>query len=196
MFLHFAGVGGAFEVWINGQKVGFSQGSRSPAEFEVTALVRPDENHIAVRVYRYSDGTYLEDQDMWRLSGIHREIVLYATPKVRISDFAVRTDLNSDYRDAKLDLDIQLDAIPQAVARGWQIAVQLYDPSGEPVLAAPLQHEAEPILNSDYRADILVERTPQRGVGPFGWFGAEVKSPCKVDCGDAQPLPTSVDTYQ
>lgn len=178
-FLHFAGVEGAFEVWINGRAVGYSQGSRSPAEFEVTDLVHPGENLIAVRVYRYSDGTYLEDQDMWRLSGIHREVVLYSTPQARFADFTVRTLLDEDYQDATLDIDVKLDAASQASIEGWLVDARLYDPSGQPVLPSSLHHDAEPILNRDYRANILVERTPQRGVGPFGWLRTKVTNPAK-----------------
>ncbi|MCA9241429.1 MAG: DUF4981 domain-containing protein [Planctomycetales bacterium] len=179
VFLHFAGVEGAFEVWINGRAAGYSQGSRSPAEFEVTPLVTGGVNRIAVRVYRYSDGTYLEDQDMWRLSGIHREVVLYSTPQLRIADFAVRTDLDASYRDAQLQVDVKLDAPAEASVEGYTLSAQLFDPAGKPVFASPLVHAASPILNREYRADLLVERTPQRGVGPFGWLNAKVENPAK-----------------
>lgn len=179
VFLHFAGVEGALQVWLNGQSVGYSQGSRSPAEFEITSLLQAGENHLAVRVLRYSDGSYLEDQDMWRLSGIQREVVLFSTPAVRIADFAVRTDLDDSYRDAQFDVDIELDAPPTAAIEAWRVEAQLFDPLGNPVFPKPLQHDASTILNRDFQADILVQRTPQRGSGPFGWFHAKVGNPKK-----------------
>jgi beta-galactosidase len=175
VLLNFAGVEGAFEAWVNGEPVGYSEGSRSPAEFEVTDHVQSGANTLAVRVYRYSDGSYLEDQDMWRLSGIHREVLLIATPAARIADFTVRTDLDADYRDARLAIDIKLDA--QEPLDGWTIRAELFDADGKAVLAEPLQHDAKPILNLDNDATVLVERTPQRGVGPFGWLQAKVKAP-------------------
>ncbi|QDV74062.1 glycoside hydrolase family 2 TIM barrel-domain containing protein [Botrimarina mediterranea] len=175
VFLHFAGVEGAFETWVNGDFVGYSEGSRSPAEFEVTSRLQTGANTIAVRVYRYSDGSYLEDQDMWRLSGIHREVLLVATPAARIADFTVRTDLDSHYRDAQLAIDIKLDA--DNPLDGWTIRADLFDTEGDAVLAESLQHKAEPILNLTSDAAVLVERTPQRGAGPFGWLHATVKAP-------------------
>ena len=91
VFLRFEGVMSAFYVWVNGQRVGYSQGSMEPSEFNVTAFLKAGENEIAVEVYKYSDGSYLEDQDAWRFGGIHRDVTLYFTPCTRISNFAVRT---------------------------------------------------------------------------------------------------------
>lgn len=176
VFLHFAGVEGAFEVWINGRPMGYSQGSRSPAEFEVTDHVHAGENQVAVRVYRYSDGAYLEDQDMWRLAGIHREVLLYCTPDARISDFGVRTDLDDQYRDAQLRIDLELDS--QQPLQGWRVEAQLYNAQGDAV-GAVMRHDAAPILNRDYAAGVLVERTPQRGSGPFEWLSTTIENPQK-----------------
>lgn len=177
IFLHFAGVEGAFEAWLNGEPIGYSQGSRSPAEFEVTSLVRPSVNRLAVRVYRYSDGSYLEDQDMWRLAGIHREVILYATPPARIADFTVRTELDDDYRDAELAIDVKLDA--EDAPKDWRVRAKLFDADGQLVLTKPLEYDAEPIFNRDNAAGILNERTPQRGSGPFGWLHATIPNPVK-----------------
>jgi beta-galactosidase len=102
VFLHFDGVRSAFYLWINGKKVGYSQGSRTPAEFNVTKYINDGKNVLAVEVYRYSDGSYLEDQDTWRLSGIFRDVYLFATPAVHLRDFFVRCDLDENYRDAEL----------------------------------------------------------------------------------------------
>ena len=90
-FLRFEGVMSAFYVWLNGQYVGFSQGSMEPSEFNVTPFLRTGKNDIAIEVYKYSDGSYLEDQDFWRFGGIHRDVLLYTTPDVRLRDYTIRT---------------------------------------------------------------------------------------------------------
>ena len=106
--LHFGGVSSAFYVWVNGKKVGYSEDSRLPAEFDVTSYLQPGENSVAVQVLRWSDGSYLEDQDHWRLSGIHRAVYLEARPQVHIADFGVRTALDANYEDAMLKLRPEL----------------------------------------------------------------------------------------
>ena len=106
--LHFAGVESAFYVWVNGKKVGYSEDSRTPAEFDITEFVKPGENLLAVEVYRWCDGSYLEDQDFWRLSGIYRDVYLLAEPNVHVRDFWAKTDLDDQYRDATLSLSLQL----------------------------------------------------------------------------------------
>jgi beta-galactosidase len=102
VFLHFDGVESAFYLWINGQKIGYSQGSRTPAEFDITQYLKTEKNILAAEVYRWSDGSYLECQDFWRLSGIFRDVYLFSTPPVHVRDFEVITDLDDLYRDALL----------------------------------------------------------------------------------------------
>ena len=97
LILHFGGVHSAMYVWVNGQKVGYSQNSMSPAEFDVTKYVREGKNKLAVEVYRWSDGSYLECQDMWRLSGIFREVQLWVRPLVHITDYKVEAIPNKDF---------------------------------------------------------------------------------------------------
>ena len=87
VFIHFGAVKSAFYIWVNGKKVGYSQGSKTPAEFDLTYYVHPGENTIALEVYRWSDGSWLECQDFWRISGIEREVYLYTTPKVHVYDY-------------------------------------------------------------------------------------------------------------
>ena len=94
----FDGVQSAFYLWINGERVGYSQGSRTPAEFDITRYLKTGENVIAAEVYRWSDGSYLEDQDFWRLSGIFRDVYLWSTPSSHIRDFRVITDLDEDMK--------------------------------------------------------------------------------------------------
>lgn len=106
--LRFEGVDSAYHVWVNGHSVGYSQGSRNPAEFDVTDVVRRDnENVLFVRVYQWSDGTYIEDQDQWWLSGIFRDVYLLALPETRIEDFYVIADLDSKYKDGVLHVQVK-----------------------------------------------------------------------------------------
>ncbi len=102
IFLHFGGVKSAFYLWVNGEFAGYSQGSMTPAEFDITALVQSGENQLAVEVYQYSDGTYLEDQDMWFLGGIFRDVFLYGEPAVFLRDFHARCLFDGDYADCEL----------------------------------------------------------------------------------------------
>ena len=109
--IHLGAVKSAFFIWVNGQKVGYSQGSKLPAEFNLTEYVKPGGNNIALEVYRWSDGSYLEDQDFWRLSGIERDVYLYATPKVHIHDIVVGADLDTDYKKGLFTLDVDIDNV-------------------------------------------------------------------------------------
>ena len=108
LILHFGGVHSAFYVWVNGKKVGYSQNSMSPAEFDVTPYMRAGKNRLAVEVYRWSDGSYLEDQDMWRLSGIFRSVELWVRPLVHIADYHVTAVPNKDFSQATVTADIAL----------------------------------------------------------------------------------------
>ena len=106
ILLHFGAVKSAFYLWINGRYVGYSQGSKTPAEFDVTDIVAPGSNTIAIEVYRWSDGSYLEDQDFWRLSGIEREVFLYALPRAHIRDYFAIPGLDADFINGSLDLTL------------------------------------------------------------------------------------------
>ena len=108
IFLQLGAVSSAFYVWINGNYVGYSEGSKTPSEFRVTEHVQPGENVIAVEVYRWSTGSYLEDQDFWSLSGIQRDVSIYARPAVRVRDYFVHAGLENDYRDGRFQLDVAL----------------------------------------------------------------------------------------
>ncbi len=106
VFLHFGAAKSAMEVYVNGQFVGYSQCSMTPHEFNVTQYLKDGENVLAVKLYRYCDSTYLEDQDMWWLCGIYREVYLFAEPKATIRDFYVQTDFDDSFTDSDLSLDI------------------------------------------------------------------------------------------
>ncbi|MCT4638764.1 MAG: DUF4981 domain-containing protein [Bacteroidales bacterium] len=108
VFIHFGGVRSAFYLWINGEKVGYSQGSKTPAVFNITQYLKKGENSVAIQVYRFSDGSYLEDQDYWKMSGIERDVYIYTKRDVSIYDFFVHSGLYNDYIDGKLSVDIDI----------------------------------------------------------------------------------------
>ena len=114
VFLMLGGVSSAFYVWINGSYVGYSEGSKTPSEFDITSFVNTGSNSISVEVYRWSTGSYLEDQDFWSLSGIQRDVGIYARTKQRVRDFRVYNSLTNDYRDGEFKLDLQLANTGQA----------------------------------------------------------------------------------
>ena len=107
-YLHFEGVESAMYVWVNGKKVGYSENSMSPAEFDITDYIVQGRNRLAVEVYRWSDGSYLEDQDMWRLSGIFRPVELWIRPETHIKDYSITAELADDFRSAQIKLTAQI----------------------------------------------------------------------------------------
>ncbi|MCK5862170.1 MAG: hypothetical protein KAH38_06780, partial [Candidatus Hydrogenedentes bacterium] len=121
VFLQFGGVYSAFYLWVNGHKVGYSQESKTPAEFNITSFLQADENILAVEVYRWCDGSYLEDQDMWRLSGIFRDVFLYAAAPVHIRDYAVTSDLDAAYLDAEITLTVDVRNLADTVGEFYCI---------------------------------------------------------------------------
>jgi beta-galactosidase len=109
VYLHFAGVSGAMYVWLNGEMVGYNEGSKTAAEFKITDFVKKGTNDLAVQVMRWSDASYMEDQDFWRLSGIERDVYIYASNKVTLRDFKVISDLENNYQDGVLNLNLEVD---------------------------------------------------------------------------------------
>ena len=110
IFVKFGAVSSAFYLWVNGQYIGYSEGSKTPSEFDVSKAVKIGKNTIAVEVYRWSTGSYLEDQDFWSLSGIQRDVELYARNKTHIRDFRVKGGLINDYQDGDFSLEIDLES--------------------------------------------------------------------------------------
>ena len=125
LILHFGGVHSAFYVWVNGQKVGYSQNSMSPAEFDVTKYVHEGNNRLAVEVYRWSDGSYLECQDMWRLSGIFRPVQLWVRPLIHIADYKVEAIPNRDFSQAKVTADIAICNVGKVQAKNLSVALNI-----------------------------------------------------------------------
>jgi beta-galactosidase len=128
VYLHFAGVDSAFYAWVNGVKIGYSEDSRTPAEFDITKHLKPGMNTIAVEVYRFGDGAFLEDQDMWRLSGIYRDVFLWSVAARHIRDFEVRTEFDSEYKNAEMIVKPEVHT-PSKCA----VAVELLDAMGNSV---------------------------------------------------------------
>lgn len=124
IMLRFEGIKSASYIWVNGKKVGYNQGGFEPAEFNITPFIEKGENDLAVEVIRFCDGSYLENQDMWRLSGIYRDVKLYALPKTYIHDFYVVTDLDKDYKDATLTIETDItNTIPDSAVCSLEIDV-------------------------------------------------------------------------
>ena len=131
LILHFGGVHSAFYVWVNGKKVGYSQNSMSPAEFDITKYLREGKNKLAVEVYRWSDGSYLECQDMWRLSGIFREVQLWVRPLVHIADYKVEAVPNADFSQATVTADIAICNTGKKKAKNVSVFFKTYENQSE-----------------------------------------------------------------
>ena len=137
VFLHFGGVKSAMYVWVNGRKVGYSQGSKTPAEFNVTEYLREGENTLAVEVYRFSDGAYLEDQDYWKMSGIERDVFLFSTPNIMIRDFFVLGELDEAYSDGLLKAEIRIKNCLSRTINNHHVQMELFDSDDELIFESP-----------------------------------------------------------
>jgi len=130
VFLHFDGVQSAFYVWVNGRRVGYSENSMSPAEFDITGWLRPGKNLIAVEVYKFSDGSYLEDQDMFRFSGIFRSVYLFAAPRLHIRDYSLQSSLSDDLASAELSIRADVKNDLRKASAAAMLEVSVYQPDG------------------------------------------------------------------
>lgn len=142
VFLHFAGVQSAGIVYVNGQKVGYNEDAMTPAEYNITKFLKPGDNVLAVQVLTWSDGSYLEDQDFWRLSGIYRDVYLYSVPQIHLRDFQVITDLDEKYTDALLKLKVKLKNYTQVNTAGGSVKVSVTGASGSQVFTKALPVKA------------------------------------------------------
>lgn len=153
IFLQFQGVASAFYVWVNGKQVGYSEDSRTPAIFDITDYVKSGNNRLAVQVFKYSDGSYLECQDFWRLSGIYRDVLLYSTPKTSLFDFKVDTVLCNDYRDAELRLQATVKNYGKSESNGL-LSYALYDSGKKAVASGTVTYKVPAgqtrVLKTDY----------------------------------------------
>ncbi|WPV02940.1 glycoside hydrolase family 2 TIM barrel-domain containing protein [Mucilaginibacter sp. cycad4] len=129
IFITFDGVDAGFFVWVNGKKVGYSVNSRNAAEFDLTKYIKPGKNTLAVEVYRFTTGSYLEDQDMWRLSGIFRNVTLWSSPQEHIRDYFVKTNLDKQYKNADVVVSTKVKNYGTAAVKARVLDVALYNGS-------------------------------------------------------------------
>lgn len=139
VYLHFEAGTSAMYIWINGEKVGYTENTKSPAEFDITKYLKAGKNSLAVEVYRWSDGSYLEDQDFWRLSGIDRDVYLYSTNDIRISDFFAKPDLDSNYKNGSLKVEVNLKNLTSVAVNNQKLVAKLVDASGATVFLKDLK---------------------------------------------------------
>ncbi len=164
IFLNFDGVYSAFYVWVNGEYIGYSEGSRTPAEFRITEAVRPGTNVLAVQVYRWSDGSYIESQDFWRVSGIDRDVYLLSRPTTYLRDFFAEAELDDDYENGRLRLTVNLANRGLGAAGRHEVDFQLRDPEGRLVWEEP------EVLEVDVPQGGEAQTTASRSVGrPLHW---------------------------
>ncbi|MDP4204584.1 MAG: glycoside hydrolase family 2 TIM barrel-domain containing protein, partial [Bacteroidota bacterium] len=127
IFLSFDGVDSGFFLWVNGEKVGYSVNSRNAAEFDITRYVKPGKNMVAVEVYRFCAGSYLEDQDMWRLSGIFRNVTVWSAPQLHVRDFFVKTNLDSQYKNATVEVSAKVKNYGSSASTAKRLVANLYN---------------------------------------------------------------------
>ena len=164
--LHFGGAESVLYVYVNGHPVGMSKDSRLAAEFDVTKFVEPGENIVAAMVIRWSDGTFLEDQDHWFMAGIYRDVYLYSTGQTYIADLFAVGDLDGEYQNGLLKVDAKV-GFSDAGSAGWRIRVRLLDARGRDVFRKPLEETVptggNPYLFRGQRAELLKEiRAPRQ----------------------------------
>lgn len=139
VYLHFEAGTSAMYVWVNGEKAGYSENTKSPAEFDITKYVKAGKNQVAVEVYRWSDGSYLEDQDFWRLSGIDRDVYLYSTDNIRIADFFASPDLDASYKNGSLSVDVKLQNKNLVSKNNQTVEAKLLDKNGTVLFAKEMK---------------------------------------------------------
>ena len=151
IILQFGAVKSAFYLWINGEKVGYSQDSKAEAEFDITAFIKQGENQLALEVYRWSDGSYLEDQDMWRLSGIERDVMLYAVPKEYVFDYHIQPKLDESYKKGTITSEIKFN---QTTLKSHTLTVEVRDFKTNELISSKL-HQTKKGLMSFSFTDVL-----------------------------------------
>lgn len=168
--LHFGGVSSGFQVWLNGEFLGYGEDSCLPSEFDITPYLKEGENVVSVQVIRWADGSYLEDQDHWRVSGIQREVFIMAEPKLRIQDFFYQTKLDKEYKDAVFQLRPKVENLTGVKIKDYTFQAQLYDANNKPLFKEPLQ---KPVI------DMINESYPRLDNVRFGMFQETIKNPLK-----------------
>jgi beta-galactosidase len=169
IFIHFAGVKSAFYLWINGKPAGYSQGSMTPAEFRITGLLEEGVNRVAVEVYKWSDGSYLEDQDMWRLSGIFRDVYLAATPRLQIRDYFIYCELDGSYRDAALHVEAKITNYGLPGVNRCRLEATLFEEADQPVEQCESMNAESAVGEAAAGAAEIVLRLQGKVTNPRKW---------------------------
>ena len=156
VFITFDGVDSNLLLWVNGQRVGYSTNSRAPAEFDLTKYLKPGKNVLAAEVYRNCAGSYLEDQDMWRMSGIFRNVTLWSAPTVHVRDFSVQPDLDAQYRNGTLHVSAVVKNYGSQTASAQTLRVQLHDPAGQIVPGTAVSVPLPALAPGDEKTLVLV----------------------------------------
>lgn len=157
VFIHFGAVNSFFYLWINGSYIGFSKDSKTPAEFDITKYLRKGNNSVAVQVYRFSDGTYLEGQDMWKLSGIERSVHLIARPKLCVYDYYVKAGLDASYTNGLFNLKVSLNKQPASTDASQYLQIKLLDEAGN-ILFAQKQNISS---NKNFQFNAVINNVKQ-----------------------------------
>ncbi|OMQ10380.1 glycoside hydrolase family 2 TIM barrel-domain containing protein [[Flexibacter] sp. ATCC 35103] len=168
--LHFGAVSSGFQVWLNGEFLGYGEDSFLPSEFDITPYLKEGENVVSVQVIRWTDGSYLEDQDHWRVSGIQREVFIMAEPKLRIQDFFYQTKLDKEYKDASFQLRPKVENLTGEKIKDYTFQAQLYDANNVALFKEPLQ---KPVI------DMINESYPRLDNVRFGMFKENITNPKK-----------------
>lgn len=163
IFLHFDGVKAACWVWVNGEYVGFDKGSMTASEYDITEKVKTGKNKIAVKVVRWSDGSYLEDQDMWRFSGIYRGVYLFSVPDVYIRDYFVTTDLDLNYKNSMLNIKVKVRNTGKKDLEKVIMTARLFDAAGKEI---SFFTRGLKILESGTEQEVYLQRSIQN---PLKW---------------------------
>ncbi|MDJ1495115.1 glycoside hydrolase family 2 TIM barrel-domain containing protein [Cytophagaceae bacterium DM2B3-1] len=153
IFLHFAGVQSACYVWVNGKSVGYHEDSMTPAEFDITEFVQSGDNTLAVQVINWSDASYLEDQDFWRLSGIFRDVYLFSTPQIHMRNFYVTTDLDEQYKNATLYIHTRLKNYQNRELKSHKIKATLYDAQNKEIWTAIVPSSEKILANQEVQLE-------------------------------------------
>ncbi|MDR2885408.1 MAG: DUF4981 domain-containing protein [Rikenellaceae bacterium] len=169
VILYFGGVYSGYYVWVNGCVAGYAEDSALPSEFDITELLKKGKNTLSVKVFKWTDGSYMEDADHWRMSGIYREVMLLARPAAAITDFGVRTALDKDYKDARLQVRPVVNVSPGTDVKGWRVTAALYSPGA----SSKVCEMSIPVT------EILGEKYPQRDNVYWPLLEKAVKNPAK-----------------
>ncbi len=163
IFLYFGSIAGAATVYVNGNEVGYSKAAKTPAEFNITPWLRNGENTLAVQIYKWSDASYLEDQDFWRLAGLERDVKLIARSKVSIEDFFVKGDLDKNYHNGLFSANVDIRNFNLSAVKGYRLKLELLDNNGTVVYSAT---KSVPAIKGDTCGEVKFTSTVKN---PLKW---------------------------